>query len=318
MNIPIRNLKIIRGIYKTNLTLQQCAVKGLKSLSCQQQDKINNWQVNNKNNNTYYKTSATAATNILGKLWNLEKHSQIRGYANFSPKPAEREDNLKKKAGNEKDEDEDNKQMPDHGHGRTLPRLMNFPEIMWPSMLNSIKNWIKVQFIIRPYIDREFNIRDFCQGAKKAMQVVSSKLMNGDFTTLNDLVSSEALSELKPVVQKLSVSQRRQLEVKESDIYLTFPYQIGIIFDETNEKVQKRWVEVTMVFHVLRGLQEMRESGEEIPWNMGTLPEYQDKVFVCNYRFIKEFTTGQESDWTINVVNHFKPIDLINELKREE
>lgn len=147
--------------------------------------------------------------------------------------------------------------------------------------------------------------------------MVSSKLMNGDFAALNELVTNEALTELKPVIQKLSVSQRRQLEVKESDIYLTFPYQVGIMFDETNEKVQKRWVEITMVFHVLRGLQEMRDSGEEIPWNMGMLPEYQDKVFVCNYRFIKEFTTGQESDWTINIVNHFKPIDLINELKKE-
>ncbi|KAM7344776.1 m-AAA protease-interacting protein 1, mitochondrial isoform 2-T2 [Cochliomyia hominivorax] len=260
-------------------------------------------------------------TKDSGRLWILQQFigvQQIRRYANFSPKPAESEDDLKKKSNNDKNENEDNKQMPDHGHGRTLPRLMNFPEIMWPSMLNSIKNWIMVQFIIRPYMDREFNIREFCLGAKKAMQVVSSKLMNGDFTNLHNLITDEALSELKPVIQKLSVSQRRQLEVKESDIYLTFPYQVGIMFDETNEKVQKRWVEITMVFHVLRGLQEMRESGEEIPWNMGTLPEYQDKVFVCNYRFIKEFTNGQESDWTINVVNHFKPIDLINELKREE
>jgi len=46
-----------------------------------------------------------------------------------------------------------------------------------------------------------------------------------------------------------------------------------------------------------------------------TMPEYQDKVFICNYRFKKEFTAGQHSDWTINVANHFRAIDLINESK---
>jgi len=127
------------------------------------------------------------------------------------------------------------------------------------------------------------------------------------------LVAPGAIEELKPVVQKLSVSQRRLLKIKEDDIYFSFPYQVGIIFDESNDKVQKRWVEITMVFHVLHGLAEMRERGEEIPWNMGTLPEYQQKVFICNYRFIKEFTNGKQSDWTVNILNQFKPLDLINE-----
>ncbi|XP_068144861.1 m-AAA protease-interacting protein 1, mitochondrial [Drosophila tropicalis] len=196
-----------------------------------------------------------------------------------------------------------------------LPRLMDFPEVIWPSALNTIKNWITIQFIIRPYFDTEFQLKDFIYGAKEALQVVSSRLMGGDLDSLQNLVSSEAIDELKPVIQKLSMTQRRQLEIKQSDIYLSFPYQVGIIFDEANDKLQKRFVEITMVFHVMRGLSEMRERGEEIPWNLGTMPEYQDKVFICNYRFIKEFTTGQQSDWTINMANHFRAIDLINESK---
>lgn len=101
------------------------------------------------------------------------------------------------------------------------------------------------------------------------LQVVSSKLVGGDLNQLENLVSPDAIAELKPVIQTLSMTQRRQLEIKESDIYLTFPYQIGIMFDDANDKLQKRWVEITMVFHVMRGLSEMRERGEEIPWNMG-------------------------------------------------
>ncbi|ALC42368.1 CG3776 [Drosophila busckii] len=204
---------------------------------------------------------------------------------------------------------------PQRQNNNSFPRLMDFPEIIWPSALNTIKNWITVQFIIRPYFDNEFQIKDFIFGAKQALQVVSSKLVSGDLSSLDQLVSPDAIAELKPIVQKLSMTQRKQLEINESDIYLTFPYQIGIMFDDANDKLQKRWVEITMVFHVMRGLTEMRQRGEEIPWNMGTMPEYQDKVFICNYRFKKEFTSGQHSDWTINVANHFRAIDLINESK---
>uniref|UniRef100_A0A034WJJ5 Uncharacterized protein C2orf47-like protein, mitochondrial n=1 Tax=Bactrocera dorsalis TaxID=27457 RepID=A0A034WJJ5_BACDO len=143
--------------------------------------------------------------------------------------------------------------------------------------------------------------------------IISRKLLNGEFDALNGFVSKEAINELKPTIQKLSVAQRKQLEINKTDIYFAFPYQVGIIFDEEQEKIQKRWVEITMVFHVLRGLTEMRNRGEEIPWNMGSLPEYQDKVFVCNYRFKKEFTNGNVSDWTVNALNHFKPIDLVRE-----
>lgn len=154
--------------------------------------------------------------------------------------------------------------------------------------------------------------------------------MNSDFNSLQNLVSADAIEELKPVIQSLSVAQRRQLQVRDSDIYVSFPYEVGIMFDENGDgaskptpttwnekKAQKRWVEITMVFHVLQGLREMRESGEEISWNIGTMPEYQNRLYVCNYRFIKEFTRGQESDWIVNKINHFKPLDLLNEQKQK-
>lgn len=62
-------------------------------------------------------------------------------------------------------------ELPPRGRGRTLPKLMDFPEIIWPSIMKSIKNWIMVHFIIRPYFDREFSLPEFVQGAKQALQV---------------------------------------------------------------------------------------------------------------------------------------------------
>lgn len=80
------------------------------------------------------------------------------------------------------------------------------------------------------------------------------------------------------------------------------------MFDE-EDKDQKRFVEITMVFHALRGLASMRMRGEEIPINIGSSPEFRSRISISNYRFIREYTKGVESDWTINMLNHFKPSD---------
>lgn len=85
------------------------------------------------------------------------------------------------------------------------------------------------------------------------------------------------------------------------------------MFDDEENKPQKRYVEITMVYHVLRGLDAMKSKGEDLPLNVGMLPQYRDSISICNYRFIKEFTKGAETDWTINLLNHFKPSDYIDQ-----
>lgn len=59
----------------------------------------------------------------------------------------------------------------DHRQNNKLPTLMEFPKIIWPSLLKTIKNWILVNFIVRPYFDQEFNMPNFVFGAKQALQV---------------------------------------------------------------------------------------------------------------------------------------------------
>ncbi|XP_044265888.1 m-AAA protease-interacting protein 1, mitochondrial-like [Tribolium madens] len=192
-----------------------------------------------------------------------------------------------------------------------LPPLMEFPKITWPSLIKSIRNFILATFIIKPYLDRDFNLPDFVVGSKKAVEVVSKKIAEGDVKALEGLVTEDILPTLQRAVTLMSLSQREQIAVEIDDIYFSFPYQIGVMFNEDND--QKRFVEITMVFHALKGLALMKSRGEEPPLNMGMLPEYQHRISICNYRFIKEFTKGVESDWTVNLLNHFKPIDEVQE-----
>jgi len=74
---------------------------------------------------------------------------------------------------------------------------------------------------------------------------------------------------------------------------------------------QKRFVEITVVLHVLRGFREKSEKGE-----MRTLQEFiraedtRNNVMVCNYRFFRDFTDGiNQPNWIINMVNQFLPAD---------
>ncbi|XP_035781134.1 m-AAA protease-interacting protein 1, mitochondrial-like [Anopheles albimanus] len=191
--------------------------------------------------------------------------------------------------------------------------LMDFPQLVWPSVVKTIRNFIMVHFIIRPYFDRDFHLPDFVIGAKHALQVVSSALAGAETKQLEGLVDRVALNDVKQSLSKMSVAERYDIRVDKEDVYFSFPYQIGVMFDESEDDSQKRFVEITMVFHVLRGLKGMIERGETVPLNIGALPEYRDKISICNYRFIKEFTKGVESDWTVNVINHFRPSDYIDE-----
>ncbi|XP_057653263.1 m-AAA protease-interacting protein 1, mitochondrial [Diorhabda carinulata] len=188
------------------------------------------------------------------------------------------------------------------------PLLPDQPIVIWPSLIKSIRNFILANFIIKPYLDREFSLADFVNASKKAVEVISRKLAEGDIKSLENLVTNDIISSLQKAMSLMSMSQREQISIDTDDIYFSFPYQIGIIFNEEGAE-QKRFVEITMVYHSLKGLANMRSRGEEPPLNMGMLPEYQQRISICNYRFIREFTKGVEGDWTVNLLNHFKPAD---------
>jgi len=65
--------------------------------------------------------------------------------------------------GSSKDERDRNDGPPKNS--MMLPPLMDFPRLMWPKVMNTIRNWFFSYFVIKPYFDNEFSIKDFMQGA---------------------------------------------------------------------------------------------------------------------------------------------------------
>lgn len=114
---------------------------------------------------------------------------------------------------------------------RLLPPLMSFEEVIWPSIFKTIRSFIFVHFIIRPYLDDEFVVKDFTLGAKQAVHVISNKLASGDWDGLKGLVLDDIVPELKENLSKMTVSQRSEVVIAPDDIYLTFPYQVNSMTD---------------------------------------------------------------------------------------
>lgn len=48
-----------------------------------------------------------------------------------------------------------------------LPSLMDFPEIVWPSIIKAFRNWILTNILIKPYFDNDFGLPDFILGSKQ-------------------------------------------------------------------------------------------------------------------------------------------------------
>ena len=133
---------------------------------------------------------------------------------------------------NRKDENNDFQ----HRKVDQLPQLMKEPiEVMLPSLTKFFSNFIKTQFIVKPYLDPEFTQTDFMIGARHAAVVVSSLLAEGDFKGLSELFDPEALAEVERNFSQFTLDQRLSLQVDEKDMYLCVPYEIGLMFDDKPE-----------------------------------------------------------------------------------
>jgi hypothetical protein len=70
--------------------------------------------------------------------------------------------------------------------------------------------------------------------------------------------------------------------------------------------VQERFVEITVGCHVVPGYGEMSRSSEDFQLSPDYLKKHRERLIVCNYRFIREFTKGVQGQWIVNLVNHFR------------
>ncbi|KAK6642457.1 hypothetical protein RUM43_003959 [Polyplax serrata] len=143
---------------------------------------------------------------------------------------------------------------------------------------------------------------EFMTSAQTALVVVTELLSEQNFSELKGLLSSECLQEVEKNVRAMDTDQRKSLVVAEDDIFVAFPYRTKVHKGETEDKKQRIFFEVTVVFHVYKGY---KDSTKQDAWAVfsNAKPEL---LTVYNCRFIREFTSEVEDQWTINAINLYK------------
>ncbi|XP_014281342.1 uncharacterized protein [Halyomorpha halys] len=188
--------------------------------------------------------------------------------------------------------------------GNGLPKLTDLPIVYWPSFLKYAKNAILSRFIIQQRYDQGFDLEQFILGSREAVGVVSSYISKGDLKSLKDLVTPDVVAEMSQNLSKFSLKQVLELKINPQDMYMCFPYEVGIILPEDDDN-DLRFVEITMCYHVLSGFKEIAAS----PDYSLQLINFEDNIYILNYRFFKDFSKGRaNSQWIINGLNHCKPL----------
>lgn len=211
-------------------------------------------------------------------------------------------------------------------HEHDLPILSELPRRVFPNFMHYLRSLFFIHGLIVPYFDNEFTKDNFMDGAAKAVEVVSSAMSEGDFTALEPLLETKCLDDIKRKLSFTTAEQREQLKVKAENMYGQFLYEIGIMFDETEEDVkkQRRWVEITFVAHshpkfddthgdavgVLQSAANYRGSVvKESVKRIKETVESGGGPVVLNYRFLREFSKGVDpstTHWSISSINHFR------------
>jgi len=207
-----------------------------------------------------------------------------------------------------------------------LPVLSDLPRRVFPNFMHYLRSLFFIHGLIVPYFDKEFSRNNFMDGAMKAIEVVSNSLSEGDFEALEPLVEKSCLDDIKRKLSFSTAKQREKLRVKAENIYGQFLYEVGIMFDETEEDVkkQRRWVEITFVAHAHPKFNDDLDDAVHVArnsvYNKGSVVKESVKHIqetiesnggpvVLNYRFLREFTKGIDpstTHWSISAINHFK------------
>ena len=80
---------------------------------------------------------------------------------------------------------------------QSIPYLMEFPNLVSPRISHSLRNKFLEKTLITPYFDPEFSLSEFNSGAKQAAAIVAKNLAHGDLDNLENLITAEALDDLR-------------------------------------------------------------------------------------------------------------------------
>ncbi|XP_054909022.1 m-AAA protease-interacting protein 1, mitochondrial [Poeciliopsis prolifica] len=179
--------------------------------------------------------------------------------------------------------------------------------------------WIRTRicyFLIRTYLDEEFSIEEFTQGAKQvryqiwvlAFSHVSRLLSRCQFEALEGLVAKDLVRKLKQKCGSLPCSYQRALCAEPQDMMYTMLGDMAVFLDHNDKKI----VSILMRFWYLTSVSLPDDSMEGTQMFTVSISDGKTEVkrlLTASYEFQREFTEGVAADWTITRIEHSKLLD---------
>lgn len=107
-----------------------------------------------------------------------------------------------------------------------------------PSFFKSFSAMMQSMLIIKPYFDNDFSLKEFNRGAKHALFTIANAISVGDLESVKELLDKDTYNEIKENMNRYSSEQLAQFAFSNlEDVYLSFPYQVGIIMNEIKEGI---------------------------------------------------------------------------------
>ncbi|XP_072274892.1 m-AAA protease-interacting protein 1, mitochondrial [Pyxicephalus adspersus] len=162
-------------------------------------------------------------------------------------------------------------------------------------------------FLIRTYLDRDFSIDEFNEGARQAFIFVSKLLSQRNFDALENLVAKDMLNDLKDKCSKLSDNYRKALAAESDEIMYLFPGDVGIYYEDNGRK----FVNILMRFWYLKhvDLKDDDLEGTKVMVVGNRDIKNKQRILTANYEFRREFTQGVKPDWIITHIEHSKLLE---------
>lgn len=194
------------------------------------------------------------------------------------------------------------------------------------------------------------NIDEFSTGAAGAVEVVTRGLADGDYSSLEGLVTDQCIASLKEQnLQLLSEEKRKLLAVNSSDIFFTMLSEIKVRpgFSEVlfvtfsqpqlgeaklvQEEVRKRKKEFDAamkeaVDDAKSGVYDKEQFHQKTQDNINEFKDYiashdmsrqllENEILIGNYRFIRD---DASENWTISQVSQFNSFEVWSWLSRRK
>uniref|UniRef100_A0A0A9YEJ5 Uncharacterized protein C2orf47, mitochondrial n=1 Tax=Lygus hesperus TaxID=30085 RepID=A0A0A9YEJ5_LYGHE len=186
----------------------------------------------------------------------------------------------------------------------TMPTTSSGMGHIWPSPFKMVKNFMITRFIL-PRIDPDFSLPEFMNGAKKAIEVISLLMSQGDYAAMENFVEPIVVASIKDSLKGTSLREQQELAVDIPDIMVSFPYSIETLFRTEGAEMQRR-IDILVVCHVLKGWGITKEN-QDVVVELRDSEEMRRKVQFVNYQFTRTYVEAKESSWLVTGVHHFKP-----------